>query len=601
MIQTIFTRKNLITLALVIFFALVLLFTGVCLDAESAFLNPENPIAMLGASMGFEAIVPGTAGFLCLALVAFYIIIMAVALIYERRYAVMNPHVKTGKMVAIYIATVLLCVLLSIGVGVLFQEPMTWENISVMLLYVGQTLALAAILYSIGFLAIGAVVMLVVNFILVDKPFRFFNKAEEPIFDDEDLDVDSNVQDSFDSAEVDVAGNPVGGAGGAGGGVGGEGGDTTVNSREEIGDAQRVFPTLSRIDEEYDGYAVETHPTQELTLEQLCNDFRNYLCKVEKLYFDIDTIRFFISGFAASQFEILEGLSGTGKSSLPRYFAKFINGKVLFLPVQATWRDKSNILGFFNEFSSTYTETDFLVELYRANYNPDQIHMFVLDEMNISRVEYYFADLLSVLEYPKEDWKLKVMQLPYDFVPPLKLENGVVQIPPNVYFVGTANRDDSTFTITDKVYDRAITMEFENRNTPFEVEGDTEATSLSHSALSALYEDALATEEYHLNETDLAKFNSLCAYVYEQFGVAIGNRILHQVETIVPVFVACGGTKEAAIDYMFSKKVVSKIEGRFEEYVKDALKGLLELAHKTYGPGVLKLTERNANNIIRTL
>ena len=54
---------------------------------------------------------------------------------------------------------------------------------------------------------------------------------------------------------------------------------------------------------------------------------------------------------------ILEGLSGTGKSSLPRYFAKFSNSNVLFVPVQATWRDKTNILGYFNDFSKIYSET----------------------------------------------------------------------------------------------------------------------------------------------------------------------------------------------------------------------------------------------------
>lgn len=98
--------------------------------------------------------------------------------------------------------------------------------------------------------------------------------------------------------------------------------------------------------------------------------------------------------------------------------------------------------------------------LYKANYEPDAINIYVLDEMNISRVEYYFADLLSVLEYPTEDWKIKLMNFPHDFVPPVKLEDGYIRIPELSYFVGTANRDDSTFTITDKVYDRAVTMEF---------------------------------------------------------------------------------------------------------------------------------------------
>ena len=602
MIQTIFTRKNLIAIALVAFYSILAIFTGACLDGNATFIYAKNPIAKMGESLGFVKIAPGILGFLLLLLIAFYILVLVTALIYERRYAIVNnirPFSK--KMWIVYGITVLACLLLSLGFGILCQRPFSVENIGNMMSFVGQTLALTTILYAAAFLILGAAVMLVVNFINIDKPFKFFDKDNEPIFDDEDLlEEDADVKNSFD-AEIEEGMPGFGNGAGGGGGAGGEGGESAVTSAIEIGDREKVFPSLSRIDAAHDGYANEFIESDDIPLDELCERFRNFLCKEEHLYFDIDTIRFFISGFGASHFEILEGLSGTGKSSLPRYFAKFANGRVLFMPVQATWRDKSNILGFFNEFSNTYSETDFLVELYHANFNPDELHMFVLDEMNISRVEYYFADLLSVLEYPKEDWKLKVMQLPYEFIPPIKLEEGQIQIPTNSYFVGTANKDDSTFTITDKVYDRAITMDFDNSNTPFVVEGNAERVKLSASKLDSLYESAKATEEYRLTDDDRVKLRTICNYVYEQFGITIGNRILNQIENIVPVFVACGGTKETAIDFMISRKLVAKIEGRFEEYVKDALNGLIQLLHKTYGVGVLSRTERTATNIMKAL
>ncbi len=593
-------------IAVAIFYAVVFVFVGACLDGGASFLNKNNPIAAMGESLGFVSITPGLLGYLCLLLIAFYIIILVTALIYEKRYAVVNGiKPSSKKMVITYILTIVICTVLSLGFCILCQRPLNAETIKTMFIYVGQTLGLATGIYLVLFLIVGAAAMLVVNFILVDKPFKFFDKSTEPVFDDDDLLESNDVVNSFD-VEADADINGGGNGNGAGGGAGGAGGlgedaETSVKSNVEIGDRERVFPTLSRLDAEHEGYVIETIETDDLTLEEICDRFRNYLCKEEKLYFEPDAIRFFISGFAASHFEILEGLSGTGKSSLPRYFAKFAGGRVLFMAVQATWRDKSNILGFFNEFSTTYTETDFLVELYHANYNPDEIHFFVLDEMNISRVEYYFADLLSVLEYPKDQWKLKVMQLPYDFLPPMKLEDGVIQIPTNSYFVGTANKDDSTFTITDKVYDRAITMEFNDKNKPFEPTGNAERIKLSASKLDSLYEAAKAVEENRMTDDDFAKLNTVCEYVYEQFGIAIGNRIMNQIENIVPVFIACGGTKEAAIDYMISKKLVSKIEGRFEEYVKDALTGLIALLGKTYGAGVLKLTEKTATSIMRTL
>ncbi len=607
MIRTIFTRKNLIAISITIFYAIILIFTGACLDAGGtlALMNKRNPVLMLANAFGFARITPGLLGYLCLLLIAFYLVIMVTALIFEKRFATVN-NIKpfSKKMWAIYIGTVILCLLLSVGFGTLCQRPLTLENIKTMFIFVGQSLGLATGLFLILGFIVGAIVMLVVNFVNIDKPFKFFDESTEPVFDDENLIGDADVKNSFDiDADADVNGG-AGGEGGSGNGGGGGGagdGESAVRSATEIGERERVFPSLCRIDTEHEGYVVEKIETDDLTLEEICDRFRNYLCKEEELYFEPDAIRFFVSGFAASQFEILEGLSGTGKSSLPRYFAKFVGGRVLFMPVQATWRDKSSILGFFNEFSTNYSETEFLIELYHANYNPDMIHFFVLDEMNISRVEYYFADLLSVLEYPEEDWKLKIMQLPYDFIPPIKLENGYIQIPTNSYFVGTANKDDSTFTITDKVYDRAITMEFSDKNIPFEVTGNAEKIQLSASKLDELYEAAIKTPEFRMTEEDYTKLNTVCEYVYDQFGIAIGNRIMNQIANIVPVFIACGGTKDAAIDYMISKKLVSKIEGRFEEYVKDALNGLIQLLHKTYGVGALKLTEKTATSIMRTL
>jgi 5-methylcytosine-specific restriction endonuclease McrBC GTP-binding regulatory subunit McrB len=221
--------------------------------------------------------------------------------------------------------------------------------------------------------------------------------------------------------------------------------------------------------------------------------------------------------------------------------------------------------------------------------------------MNISRVEYYFADFLSVLEYPEEDWKLKIMQLPYNFIPPAKLQEGIIQIPNNSYFVGTANKDDSTFTITDKVYDRAITIDFSYRNAPFKVSEEVSTINLSASKFHSLIKDAKEATENHLTSEDYEKIEKLTNFIYESFDITFGNRILNQIENLVPVFVACGGTKEDALDFLLSRKVLAKVEGRFEEYVKDALKQFLTLLNKTYGKGVFKRCEATVNSLMRRL
>ena len=221
--------------------------------------------------------------------------------------------------------------------------------------------------------------------------------------------------------------------------------------------------------------------------------------------------------------------------------------------------------------------------------------------MNISRVEYYFADFLSVLEYPKELWKLKIMQLPYGFVPPAKLEDGFIKIPENSYFVGTANKDDSTFTITDKVYDRAITIDFDDRNIPFEVKGEVSKIHISKTHLQNLYNEALHNPNYQMTKSDHEKLQTICDFIYNKFDITFGNRILNQIVKLVPVFVACGGAKEDAIDFIVSRKIISKIEGRFEEYVKGALKDLLTLITKTYGIDVLYRSEKVIQSLIRRL
>ena len=337
------------------------------------------------------------------------------------------------------------------------------------------------------------------------------------------------------------------------------------------------------------------------SLEELCNNFRLYLAKQEGLYFDIETIRAFISGLAASRLIILEGLSGTGKSSLARYFSDFIGEESYFEAVQATWRDRSSVLGYYNDFSKSYNETEFLKRMYKYTYRKNHINIMVLDEVNISRVEYYFADFLSILEYPVDKWKLKIMQLPYQFDAPVHLEDGILQIPSNTWFIATANKDDSTFTITDKVYDRAITISFDDRNEEFKVNQEVKPIKLSYNGLRVLFRNALAIKENALNAEDKRKFKLITDFIFDTFDLTFGNRINTQIDLLVPIYVSCGGSKESALDFMLSRKVISKLQGRFEDYIKQGLIDLRNLISKTYGKDAFPLTNREINKLIKKL
>lgn len=603
MIRPYLTRKNLILIAIMGIYAVLFAFTGLCLVADGKVFSLDNPLLALGKGMGYTPIEVAEGGMtmivVSILLIAVYIILLTFMLVYIRRFAVIN-NIKGSnkKLILVYVGAVLVSILLSYGLSVIIAAAQgNGASIAPMSYVLGYAL-MVSLLVSFGLvIVIGAIAMLIVNIHLVDKPYRFFSSDENEKLEDMDDSQNEDVSSSFDK---DTSTNNLNG----GATLNSNSNSVSLDNEDKARDLdtrEKVFPGLSKIDEKYSGFEVESVPTDDITLEDLATKFRNYLAKEEHLYFDIETIRIFLASLGTSHFMILEGLSGTGKSSLPRFFAKFINAKVTFIPVQATWRDKSSLLGYFNDFSRIYNETDFLLSLYEAGYNQDQINIFVLDEMNISRVEYYFADFLSVLEYPSDEWKIRIMQLPYGFVSPTKLIDGNLQVTPNSFFVGTANKDDSTFSIADKVYDRSITVDFQTKNEPFSVKEEVEPIHLSYSKLSSLFKDASAIEENHLTKEDLQKFNTITDYIYDEFDVAFGNRILNQIETIVPLYIALGGKKEEILDFMLTRKVVCKLEGRFEDFVKPALKNLLVLLDKTYGKGDFPNSAAYINKLIKKL
>ena len=600
MIRPYITRKNLIAIAIASLYAVLFVFVGLCLTAtEDTVIAETNMFLGMAKAMGFTIIaLNGANGVISLILTAIYIVVLVFGLIYVRRFQVINNvKWKNPKLWLAYIGVIIVSVGLSIGLTLVFTLDDIGSFGSMMTL-IGESLAIT----TIAALAITAIVlpicMLFVNFKKVDKPYAFFHSDKFDDLGEKEEEEEGNVISSFEGEEEKqtTVQNYIQG------GVGEGSQAVTLDGRaRELDDREKVFPGLSKIDVDYDGYSIDTIPSDDINLEQLVNRFRNYLAKEEKLYYDIDTIRIFVSGLNATRLSILEGLSGTGKSSLPRYFAKFINANVTFLPVQVTWRDKTSILGYFNDFSKTYNETDFLLKLYEASYNPDAVHIFVLDEMNISRVEYYFADFLSVLEYPSDQWKIRIMQLPFGFVPPAKLEKGYITIPENSFFVGTANKDDSTFSIADKVYDRATVISFDNRNEPFEVTGDAGSIRMSYSKLRSLFDGAVNDEKNQMSQRDYEKLFQITDYIYEQFEVAFGNRVMNQIDALVPIFVASGGQKENALDFILSRKVLIKLEGRFEEFVKPALKNILDLLDKVYGEKEFPISRKYINSLIKKL
>lgn len=615
MFKTHFTRKNLIGIAMTFFYCLCVLIAGVAIDGNNPFFAKNNPIQNMAAAVFPVKDINGLSGkgvpagslqaYILLILFVIYVLLCTSAIIYEVRLAKYYEEKPTSlKWWMTYIITFIVCGGLWTGISMVSQisdKPYGYY-IANSYLFLAEAIVFGLLVFVILGAFILNLCLLVVNFKNIDKPFRFFDSEAQE--EKEKAEKEAEEKKALEQGQLAEAfGEGNGNNNGNGNGTGGNGtgsGTLTEDDSSPLKEKERVFPGLCTID-----YANMSLPTDtfedNLTLNELCVRFRNYLADKEGLYFAPIFIEEFIAGLAASRLIILEGLSGTGKSSLARYFSEFISEKSFFEAVQATWRDRTSILGYYNDFSKTYNETEFLKRLYDASYKENHINIMVLDELNISRIEYYFADFLSVLEYPEDEWKIKIMQFPYDFEAPEHLTDGILKIPSNTYFIGTANKDESTFTITDKVYDRAITIDFDDRNEPFSVTGDSDKVTLSYEHLQELFASAIADEENQLTREDYKTFKTLTDYTYDRFDLTFGNRIMRQIQLFVPVFVACGGKKEDALDFMFARKVVSKLEGRFEDYIKEGLLNLKTLIVKNYGENAFPQTNHLIDKFIRKL
>ena len=344
---------------------------------------------------------------------------------------------------------------------------------------------------------------------------------------------------------------------------------------EQIG---HRFPKLTLVDEKYAHFQYPIYDNQ-ISLEDFVEGYRLFAASQMHIYYTPEIIRRFVAGMAASKLLILEGISGTGKTSLPYSFSRYMENPATIVSVQPSYRDRTEILGYFNEFSKKFNETEFLRALYEANYRLDPT-LIVLDEMNLARIEYYFAEILSVLEMPSEDeWVLDLVPTAWEGDPE-KLEDGKIHVCSSTWFVGTANNDDSTFTITDKVYDRAMPIELNERADEFECELQPHC-DITAEHLQYLFQKA--KEDHPISDEALEKMQKLDNYLVTRFKLSFGNRIMKQMYDFIPVYVACGGTELGGMDYIIARKVLKKFESMNVSFVRDEITGLIKYIDKTFG------------------
>lgn len=363
-------------------------------------------------------------------------------------------------------------------------------------------------------------------------------------------------------------------------------GDVSDEPTPEKANNGERFPTLIKIDREKEKYERSDYD-ESITLKTLCENLRNYAAN-QKLYYDIEDIRRFIAGLSVSHIMILQGMSGTGKTSLAYVFGKYLDNPSTVIPVQPMWKERTDLLGYYNEFTKQFNETPLLEKMYEANYGKD-IYVTVLDEMNIARVEYYFAEFLSMLEIPDAEKRyLTVVSSQWEKDPKL-LKDGMIKLPDNMWFIGTANNDDSTFAISDKVYDRAMVMNLDNKAEPF-IAAKERTVHITAERFNAMA--TAARKEYRMTKRNERRLEMLDKYMIEHFHVTFGNRIMTQIRKYIPVYVACGGEELNALDDILSKKVLRKIETQNPIYVKNAAEGFCRYLDDLFGDDKMPLCKQ---------
>ncbi len=362
----------------------------------------------------------------------------------------------------------------------------------------------------------------------------------------------------------------------------------------------------------------------------------------DPLYYETDDIRAFVAGLAVSRLLILQGMSGTGKSSLPRVFAHALGFDQALIAVESSWRDRNDLLGYYNDFSKQFNAKTFTKRLYTAavqdSRHLNRPYFITLDEMNLARIEYYFSDFLAILQNPdpatwelelcaKKLWVLPAADTPIQHLterlgslwekykqghtltkaeeeellfglhtegwtagPNALVDGNRIKIPSSVWFIGTANRDESTFEITDKVYDRAQVLSLDEKAHPVPAGTYIPQRYISNSQLLGLFRAARQTaadgEGRDIESGVKTVLQGIDRILKEEFDVSFGNRIEKQAVNFAKVFVAAGGTLEKALDYQISTKLLRKIANSDNKDGIELLKMEFEKSGASYSKSI---------------
>lgn len=321
--------------------------------------------------------------------------------------------------------------------------------------------------------------------------------------------------------------------------------------------SQVIFNEIIEKQEEMDK---NTHGESYCGDEKFINGFIEYCNDIGYVY-EKNLIRSFLCSLRSSKLTILKGYSGTGKSSLPVLFSKYLKGECVVIPIQPNWRTKQDIIGFYNYFTNKFIPTELTQTLIRANVSKDRIFIVVLDEMNLARVEYYFSEFNSKLWMDSDKRKIELFDgvSEYNGKVSKYISENKIQIPDNVFFVGTINEDDSVSPISDKIFDRAQVVEFMELPSSKSV-GNLELANENIDANKYTKYSVFMSKIDNDKDVNMSIIDEVNKFTKDNFNKVIGYRSLKQVEKFIKTFKLSGGNEIDGIDIQLVSKFIPKLK-----------------------------------------
>ncbi|MFA8437685.1 MrcB family domain-containing protein [Pueribacillus sp. YX66] len=307
--------------------------------------------------------------------------------------------------------------------------------------------------------------------------------------------------------------------------------------------------------------------------EELIDHIHTYISGKGFFYSKENIMNLYLS-LKTKPFVILSGISGTGKTQIVRNFAESLgatvdNGRLMMIPVRPDWSDGSDLLGY-TDLKGKFNPGPLTILLQEASKqeNRDKPYFILLDEMNLARVEYYFSDLLSIME--SREWKGD--QIVTDSIR-LDNESGKsVSIPDNVYMIGTVNMDETTHPFSQKVLDRANAIEFNDvKLDDFSFFDDEtalpEPVEVSNVLLRGQYirlQEAYSQEKDFIHKVTekLVEINSILSEMNASFGYRIRDEIcfymIHNKNAQLL-------DEDEAFDFQIHQKILPRLTGSNEQ------------------------------------